>query len=68
MPSQLRTIELGEADIAVTGEEEPSLRSTMIARDGIAVLTNFSNPVKEMASRRNLETYFLETAILVSGL
>jgi phosphate transport system substrate-binding protein len=44
----IRTIELGEADIAVTGEEVPSLRSTMIARDGIAVLTNFSNPVKEM--------------------
>lgn len=46
----IRTLELGEADIAVTGEEEPSLRSTMIARDGIAVLTNFSNPVKEMGS------------------
>ena len=46
----IRTIELHEADIAVTGEEVPSLRSTMIARDGIAVLTNFSNPVKEMAS------------------
>ncbi len=44
----IRTIELDEADIAVTGEEVPSLRSTMIARDGIAVLTNFSNPVKEM--------------------
>ena len=28
----------------------PSLRSTMIARDGIAVLTNFSNPVKEMST------------------
>lgn len=46
----IRTIELGEADIAVTGEVEPFLRSTIIARDGIAVLTNFSNPVKEMAS------------------
>ena len=44
----IRTIELHEADIAVTGEEVPSLRSTIIARDGIAVITNFSNPVKEM--------------------
>ncbi|HBP86723.1 MAG TPA: substrate-binding domain-containing protein [Nitrospirales bacterium] len=44
----IRTIELNEADIGITGEEVPSLRSTMIARDGIAVLTNFSNPVKEM--------------------
>jgi len=46
----IRRIELGEADIAVTGEKVPSLRSTMIARDGIAVLTNFSNPVKEITS------------------
>jgi phosphate transport system substrate-binding protein len=46
----IRTIELDEADIAITGEEVSSLRSTMIARDGIAVLTNFSNPVKEMAT------------------
>jgi len=46
----IRTIELGEADIAVTGEEVPSFRSTKIARDGIAVLTNFSNPVKELTS------------------
>jgi len=45
----IRTIELHEADIAITGEEVPSLRSTIIARDGIAVLTNFSNPVKEMS-------------------
>jgi phosphate transport system substrate-binding protein len=44
----IRTIELNEADIGITGEEAPSLRSTRIARDGIAVLTNFSNPVKEM--------------------
>ncbi len=53
----IRTIELGEADIAVTGEEEPSLRSTMIARDGIAVLTNFSNPVKEMATTQIGEVF-----------
>jgi len=46
----IRTIELQEADIAITGEEVSSLRSTMIARDGIAVLTNFSNPVKEMST------------------
>jgi len=53
----IRTIELGEADIAVTGEEVPSLRSTMIARDGIAVLTNFSNPVKEMTSSQLAEVF-----------
>jgi phosphate transport system substrate-binding protein len=53
----IRTIELGEADIAVTGKEAPSLRSTMIARDGIAVLTNFSNPVKEMTSSQLAEVF-----------
>jgi len=53
----IRTIELGEADIAVTGEEVPSLRSTMIARDGIAVLTNFSNPVKEMSTAQLAEVF-----------
>jgi phosphate transport system substrate-binding protein len=53
----IRTIELDEADIAITGEEVPSLRSTMIARDGIAVLTNFSNPVKEMASNQLADVF-----------
>lgn len=46
----VRTIELHEADIAITGKDVPSLRSTTIARDGIAVLTNFSNPIKEMTT------------------
>ena len=53
----IRTIELGEADIAVTGEEIPALRSTKIARDGIAVLTNFSNPVKEIAATQLGEVF-----------
>ena len=53
----IRTIQLGEADIAVTGEEVPSLRSTMIARDGIAIITNFSNPVKEITSGQLAEIF-----------
>lgn len=53
----IRTIELGEADIAVTGEAVPSFRSTMIARDGIAVITNFSNPVKKMTSAQLAEVF-----------
>ena len=53
----IRTIQLGEADIAVTGEEVSDLRSTMIARDGIAVLTNFSNPVKELSSAQLGEVF-----------
>ena len=53
----VRTLELGEADIAVTGEEVPSFRSTMIARDGIALLTNFSNPVKGITSQQLAEIF-----------
>ncbi len=53
----IRTIELGESDIAITGEAVPSLRSTMIARDGIAALTNFSNPVKSVTSAQLAEIF-----------
>ena len=53
----IRTLELGEADIAVTGEEVPTFRSTMIARDGIAILTNFSNPVKNVTSKQLAEIF-----------
>ncbi|WP_447961961.1 substrate-binding domain-containing protein [Nitrospira sp. Ecomares 2.1] len=53
----IRTIELNEADIGITGEEVPSLRSTVIARDGIAVLTNFSNPVKEMTIQQVADVF-----------
>lgn len=53
----IRTIELNEADIGITGEEVPSLRSTVIARDGVAVLTNFSNPVKEMSIQQVADVF-----------
>ncbi|WNM63111.1 substrate-binding domain-containing protein [Candidatus Nitrospira neomarina] len=53
----IRTIELNEADIGITGEEVPSLRSTAIARDGVAVLTNFSNPVKEMTTQQVADVF-----------
>jgi len=53
----IRTIELNEADIGIIGEEVPSLRSTVIARDGIAVLTNFSNPIKEMTLQQVADVF-----------
>jgi len=53
----IRTIELNEADIGITGEKVPSLRSTVIARDGVAVLTNFSNPVKEMSIQQVADVF-----------
>jgi phosphate transport system substrate-binding protein len=53
----VRTIERNEADIGITGEEVPSLRSTVIARDGIAILTNFSNPVKAMTIKQLADVF-----------
>jgi phosphate transport system substrate-binding protein len=53
----IRTIELNEADIGIIGEEVPSLRSTVIARDGIAILTNFSNPVKEISLQQLADVF-----------
>ncbi len=53
----IRTLELNEADIAITGETSSKFRSTVIARDGIAVLTNFSNPVTEMSSHQVAEVF-----------
>ncbi len=52
-----RTVELHEADIGVLGESVPSLRSTPIARDGIAVLTNFSNPVHEITKSQLADVF-----------
>lgn len=53
----IRTVELHEADIGVTGEVVSALRSVPIARDGIAILTNFSNPVKEMTTQQVAEVF-----------
>jgi phosphate transport system substrate-binding protein len=53
----IRTIERNEADIGIIGEEVSSLRSTVIARDGIAVLTNFSNPVKAMTAQQIADVF-----------
>ena len=36
------------ADIAITGRAEKDLPSTTVAWDGIAVVTNFSNPIEEL--------------------
>jgi len=53
----IRTIQLDEADIGVTGEEVPSLRSTIVGRDGIAILTNFSNPIKELTKQQVADVF-----------
>jgi phosphate transport system substrate-binding protein len=38
----------GEADLAVAGREEAGLAATTVAWDGLAVIVNFSNPIKEV--------------------
>jgi phosphate transport system substrate-binding protein len=42
----------GAADLAVSDHSVPSLRETQIAWDGIAVIVNFANPIREITSRQ----------------
>jgi phosphate transport system substrate-binding protein len=49
----LRAVEMvkqGEAQIAVTDRPVPALRTTHIAWDGIAVIVNFANPIREVTT------------------
>ena len=51
--STVRAVHLvksGEAQIAVTDQPDPALKATQIAWDGIAIIVNFANPVKELSS------------------
>ena len=46
----IHLVKTGEAQIAVTDRPDTALKATQIAWDGIAVIVNFSNPVKEVSS------------------
>lgn len=50
-------VELGEADIAVTGKLEDKLPSTIVAWDGIAVVTNFANPIEDITTGQLKEIF-----------
>lgn len=52
-------VKSGEADLAVAGETDPDLVATPIAWDGIAVLVDFANPLREITS--------LQLAAMFSG-
>jgi len=52
-------VKMGEADLAVVGQTDPDLLATPIAWDGIAVLVDFTNPVREITS--------LQLAAMFSG-
>lgn len=45
-------VKSGEADFAVAGQTESELVAIPIAWDGIAVVVDFTNPVKEVTSRQ----------------
>ena len=45
-------VKSGEADLAVTGQIAPDLVATPIAWDGIAVVVDFANPLREITSRQ----------------
>lgn len=52
-------VKSGEADLAVVGETDPDLVATPIAWDGIAVVVDFTNPLREITS--------LQLAAMFSG-
>jgi phosphate transport system substrate-binding protein len=52
-------VKSGEADFAVTGQSDPDLVATPIAWDGIAVVVDFANPIREITS--------LQLAAMFSG-
>lgn len=41
-------VKSGKAQLAVTGQPAPSLVATQVAWDGIAVVVNFANPIREV--------------------
>ncbi|TLY24619.1 MAG: hypothetical protein E6K63_14710 [Nitrospirae bacterium] len=45
-------VKQGQAQIAVTGNEDPELRATQIAWDGIGVMVNLSNHTKEVTKQQ----------------
>ncbi|HJT21949.1 MAG TPA: substrate-binding domain-containing protein [Nitrospira sp.] len=47
-----RMVKSGEADLAVVGESDPDLVAIPIAWDGIAVVVDFTNPVREITTRQ----------------
>lgn len=50
LPAEL--VKAGDADLAITGTEIPGLTATPVAWDGLAIVVNFSNPVKEVSTQQ----------------
>jgi phosphate transport system substrate-binding protein len=50
-------VKSGQAQIAVTGADDPDLKATQIAWDGIAVIVNMSNHTKEVTTQQVAEIF-----------
>ncbi|MGH7167673.1 MAG: substrate-binding domain-containing protein [Nitrospiraceae bacterium] len=50
-------VKSGQAHIAVTGNEEPGLNATQIGWDGIAVMVNLANHMKEVTTQQVAEVF-----------
>lgn len=48
----INMVKSGEADFAVAGQSDPDLVAIPIAWDGIAVVVDFTNPLREVSSRQ----------------
>lgn len=46
----IKMVTAGTADLAVTGEEAPPLHAIPVAWDGIAVVVDFVNPIKDLST------------------
>ncbi len=47
----------GQAQLAVTGVDDPALRASQIAWDGIAIMVNLSNHTKEITSKQAADLF-----------
>lgn len=50
-------VKAGQADLAVTGSEDPALRAAQVAWDGIAIMVNLSNHTKELTSQQAADLF-----------
>ncbi len=53
----IEIVKSGQAQLAVAGREEPDLNATQIAWDGIAVMVNLANHMKEVTTQQIAEIF-----------
>lgn len=53
----IEMVKSSQANIAVTGKEEPDLKATPVGWDGIAVMVNLSNQTKEVTTKQVADVF-----------